>query len=89
MDTQSAFEIAEQALLLVLALSAPAVLTALVVGLLVSVLQAATQIQEQTLAAAFKIVAVFMVVLMTGAMALAALVEFGTWMFESIAEIRG
>lgn len=55
------------ALWLVLLLSAPAIATAAIVGLLVAFLQAVTQIQEQTLPFAFKFVAVALVLFLTGA----------------------
>jgi flagellar biosynthetic protein FliQ len=64
----------QQGLLLVLLVSAPAVLAALVVGLLVSVVQAATQIQEQTLSVAPKLVAVSL-----------TLAAVGLWMVREIA----
>lgn len=53
---------------LVLMLSLPCVLTAAGIGLVVGILQAVTQVQEQTIAAAPKIVAVFMVLIFGGGM---------------------
>jgi flagellar biosynthesis protein FliQ len=61
MDAQALLEMARQALWLVVVLSAPVALTALGVGLLVSVFQAASQIQEFTLSFVPKILAVLMV----------------------------
>ena len=51
--------IIQQALFLVLVVSAPPVLMSLVVGFIISVFQATTQIQEQTLSFAPKVIAVF------------------------------
>ena len=51
-------DLARNAILMALALAGPMLLVALTVGLLVSVLQAVTQIQEQTLAFVPKLVAV-------------------------------
>jgi len=59
-------EIAATALMKVLIWSAPAVLSALLVGFMISLFQAVTQIQEQTLTFVPKIIAVFVVVLITG-----------------------
>ena len=59
-------ELAAQALMKVLIWSAPAVLAGLLVGFTVSLFQAVTQIQEQTLTFVPKIIAVFIVVLITG-----------------------
>ncbi len=65
--------IAERAIWIVLLVSGPLLLIALVVGLIVSIFQATTSIQEQTLAFVPKIVAV-----------LVAIVFFGPWMIEQL-----
>ena len=49
-----------------LAISMPCVLTAAAIGLIVGILQAVTQVQEQTIAAAPKIFAVFLVIIIGG-----------------------
>jgi len=54
-----------KALMLVLILSMPPIIVASVVGTLVSLVQALTQVQEQTLSFAVKLVAVFFAILMT------------------------
>ena len=59
-------ELAATALLKVLVWSAPAVLAGLLVGFMISLFQAVTQIQEQTLTFVPKIIAVFVVILITG-----------------------
>lgn len=56
-------DLARNAMLMALALAAPMLLAALGVGLLVSILQAVTQIQEQTLAFVPKLAAVAMIFL--------------------------
>ena len=53
-------------ILTMLSISMPCVLTAAAIGLVVGVLQAITQVQEQTIAAAPKILAVFLVILLGG-----------------------
>ena len=63
-------------LFLVLMLSMPAVLTAASIGLVVGILQAVTQVQEQTLAAAPKIVLVFLVIIFGGELMLTMLSTF-------------
>ena len=73
MDTSLLTELAAQSLIKVLILSAPAVLAGLLVGFAVSLFQAVTQIQEQTLTFVPKIIAVFLVLLVTGG-----------WMVEQI-----
>jgi flagellar biosynthesis protein FliQ len=69
----SVLELAQRALMIALMVSAPVLGFGLVVGLLVSVFQAATQIQEMTLTFVPKILAVA-----------AAMVLFGPWMLNSI-----
>ena len=61
-------ELTRQALWLVLMLSGPPIAAAAIVGLVVAFLQAATQIQEQTVAYALKFVAIVLALFVTGAM---------------------
>ncbi len=53
-------------LITMLLISMPCVLTAAAIGLVVGILQAVTQVQEQTIAAAPKIIAVFLVIMIFG-----------------------
>ena len=59
MNGTEVLDVGRQAILLVIQLSAPALIVGLVVGVAIGLLQAVTQIQEQTLVYAPKIVAVF------------------------------
>ncbi|MCQ6557905.1 MULTISPECIES: flagellar biosynthesis protein FliQ [Paenibacillus] len=68
--------LAGQAVYTVLKASAPMLVLGLVVGLLVSIFQATTQIQEQTLAFVPKIVAVLLSILLFGPWILNTLVDF-------------
>jgi flagellar biosynthetic protein FliQ len=63
MDPASAIDFARSAILVLLEIIAPAMITALVVGIGIGLLQAMTQIQEQTLVFVPKIVAIFVVLL--------------------------
>lgn len=60
------FEYSYEAILLILILSGPPIILASVVGLFVAIFQAATQIQEQTLSFAIKLVVVMATVLFMG-----------------------
>jgi type III secretion protein S len=62
-------------LMLVLYLSAPPLVIATAVGLIVGLLQAVTQIQDQTLPQALKLVAILVVVVMLGPLLSGALVQ--------------
>jgi flagellar biosynthesis protein FliQ len=76
MSAEFIMGLAGQAVFTVLKVSAPMLVVALVVGLLISIFQATTQIQEQTLAFVPKIVAVMIVVLLFGPWILTTLVDF-------------
>lgn len=68
--------LAGDAVYTVLKASAPMLVLALVVGLIISVFQATTQIQEQTLAFVPKIVAVFVSIILFGPWILNTIVDF-------------
>ena len=73
MDPATTIDFARSAMLVLLEIIAPCMLTALVVGLGIGLLQAVTQIQEQTLVFVPKIVAIFVVLLLALPFAGAAL----------------
>ncbi|TFE03486.1 MULTISPECIES: flagellar biosynthesis protein FliQ [Jeotgalibacillus] len=73
MNGEMVISIAERGVYITLAISLPLMLVALIVGLLVSIFQATTQIQEQTLAFIPKIIAVMV-----------ALIFFGPWMLTQL-----
>ncbi|WP_058303944.1 flagellar biosynthesis protein FliQ [Gorillibacterium timonense] len=76
MSTEFIIKLAGQAVYTVLKASAPMLIIALVIGLIISVFQATTQIQEQTLAFVPKILAVLLSLLIFGPWILATLVDF-------------
>lgn len=71
-----------QAILLTVLISAPPILAALVVGLALATVQALTQIQEQTIQVAAKIVAVFAMLLIFGPRMARLLDRFARVIFE-------
>jgi flagellar biosynthetic protein FliQ len=84
MTSQSVLAIGQQALEMMLLISAPLLLAALAVGLLVSVFQAATQINEMTLTFIPKLVAMCLVLVVTGPWMLATFVDYMQRLFSSI-----
>ncbi|SDT46062.1 flagellar biosynthetic protein FliQ [Paenibacillaceae bacterium GAS479] len=76
MNSDFVIGLAGQAILVTLKASAPMLIIGLIVGLIISIFQATTQIQEQTLAFVPKIVAVFAAVLLFGPWILSTLVDF-------------
>jgi len=75
-SSEFVIQLAGQAVYTVLKASAPMLVLALLVGLIISIFQATTQIQEQTLAFVPKIIAVLLSVLVFGPWILTTLVDF-------------
>ncbi|MGE5707915.1 MAG: flagellar biosynthetic protein FliQ [Bacteroidota bacterium] len=73
-----------QAILLILIVSAPAVLTSLAVGFIAALLMTITSIQEQTLSFVPKTVCVFGVIILVGPWLLTILVQFFTTLWGGI-----
>jgi type III secretion protein S len=84
MDPQTLIELTQRLLLLVLLVSMPVVAAAVLVGLVVGVLQAVTQIQDQSIVFGAKLVACVAVIAALGPWAGAELMQFGHSAFESI-----
>jgi flagellar biosynthesis protein FliQ len=89
MTPQSVVTIGQQALYVMLMLSAPLLLTALVVGLVVSILQAATQINEMTLSFIPKLVAMVAALVIAGPWMITYYVDYVRRLFESIPTVIG
>lgn len=84
MTAEMVMSIAYRAMMLVLMIASPLLMVALVVGLLVSLFQAATQINEMTLSFIPKILAVFTALIIGGAWMLGTLVDFTRELFQNI-----
>ena len=84
MDTSSVLDIAMQAILMGAKLSAPMLVTALVVGFAISLLQSITQVQEVTLSFVPKMVAVSAALVIAGNWMITEMVSFTTQLFERI-----
>ena len=87
--SSSAFNIVSltrEALLLVLLLSLPPIIVASVVGTVVSLFQALTQIQEQTLAFAIKLIAVILTIFATGSWLGEEIFQYSVFVFDRISE---
>ncbi len=70
-------------------IAAPILITATLVGLLISIFQATTQIQEQTLTFVPKLLAVALMGILMGSWMLHTIVSFTTRIFELIANMGG
>ncbi len=89
MTPETVLDIGTQAMEVTALLSAPLLLSALVVGLLVGMLQAATQINEMTLTFVPKLIVVGLVLMFAGPTLLNTLLSFTTRLIESIPDLIG
>ncbi len=89
MTTESVISIGQQALITMLLVAAPMLLVALAVGLLVSIFQAATQINEMTLSFIPKLLAVFATMVIAGPWMTSMLVDYIRRLFTDIPGIIG
>ncbi len=84
MTPESVMTMGRQAMEVTLMIAAPMLLTALIIGLLVSIFQAATQINEQTLAFIPKLVGVFLALIVAGPWMLTIILDYMRTMFSGI-----
>lgn len=84
MQTEQILDITRQAMRVAVLLSAPLLLFGLVVGVLMNVLQAVTQITETTLAVVPKMAAMLLALIVFSPWMLDVLMDFTTQLFESI-----
>ncbi|MCM3123298.1 flagellar biosynthesis protein FliQ [Mesobacillus sp. AQ2] len=89
MTAESVISIAERGIYTVLMISGPLLILALVVGLIVSIFQATTQIQEQTLAFVPKIVAVLVGIIFFGPWMLSYMLSYATEIFSNLTRFVG
>ncbi len=89
MTPETVLDIGTQAMEVTALLSAPLLLSALVVGLLIGMLQAATQINEMTLTFVPKLIVVGLVILFAGPALLNTLMGFTTGLIGRIPELIG
>ena len=82
-------EIAAQTMMVAAKVAAPVLLTALLVGFLISLFQAATQIQEPTLSFVPKMIAVCIALLVTGNWVLSEMISFTHQLFNMLPQLLG
>ncbi|MGO9974654.1 MAG: flagellar biosynthesis protein FliQ [Solirubrobacteraceae bacterium] len=89
MNQDTVVNLASQAMSLALKIAGPLLLVALVIGLLISVFQAVTQIQEQSLSLIPKIAGVAVVIILLGPWMLGQLVAYTTALYTAIPTMVG
>ena len=87
MNIQVVMKLAADALLLGLKLAGPFLVASLIVGLIVSIVQAATQLQEFTLQFIPKIIITVVVIALAGPWMLESLVAYTNELFQSIPQV--
>ncbi|MFA5371066.1 MAG: flagellar biosynthesis protein FliQ [Sideroxydans sp.] len=89
MTPETVMTIGQQAVELTLLVAAPMLLTALIIGLAVSVFQAATQINEMTLSFIPKLFGIFIALLFAGHWMISLLLDYMTRLYSSIPYLVG
>lgn len=89
MTPETILTLGQRALELAILVSAPLLLTGLAVGVLISLFQAATQINEMTLTFVPKLLAIAAVLLLTGQWMLGLLIDFTQTLFKDIPNLIG
>ncbi|MCE5231823.1 MAG: flagellar biosynthesis protein FliQ [Mizugakiibacter sp.] len=89
MTPESVIEIGRHALVLTMLLAAPLLLTALAIGLVIGMFQAATQINEMTLSFIPKLVGLALVLVIAGPWMLRTLVDFTRQLIEGLPGMVG
>ncbi len=75
-----------ETLYLIIKVSAPMLIISLVVGLIISVLQTVTSIQEQTLSFVPKLLSIFLVIMFAGNWIITSISEYFTYLCENFSE---
>lgn len=89
MTPQTVMDIGRQALEITMLVSAPLLLAALVTGLVISIFQAATQINESTLSFIPRLIAMFVTLVFAGPWMLQTMLDYIRRLFESIPSLIG
>ena len=84
MDISSITDIMQATFVVIIKLAAPILLVSLVIGLIISIFQAATQIHEQTLTFVPKLVAIGIILMVLGPWMIAVLSDYTKYVFDQI-----
>lgn len=87
MSVQLVLDVMREAFMKIIMVAGPVVIVAMVVGLVISIFQATTQIQEQTLSFVPKLLAIFITLMIAGNFMLNTLLQFTQSIFKIIASL--
>lgn len=83
MTIDNVVDIARETIIVIIKASAPMLMVSLVVGLIISIFQTVTSIQEQTLSFVPKLLAIFLVLIIAGNWIMTIIVDFTTELYSS------
>jgi len=89
MDMGTAIYILRSGVLQILMMAAPILLVGMITGLIISVIQATTSIQEQTLTFVPKIAAIMSAIIVFGPWMISSMADFARRLFENISSMSG
>ena len=87
MDEVAVLEIGRDALVVILKISGPIMLTGLLIGVIIALFQALTTIQEMTLTFVPKIIAIFISIVIFLPFMMTTLIEFANTLFDRISSV--
>ena len=89
MTADQVLTVMKEALLVALKLSMPMLIVSIVIGLIIAIFQAATQIHEQTLTFVPKVIAIALLLLILGTWMTTVLIEFMEYLFDIMKNLEG
>ena len=89
MTQDQALSVFKEALLTVLKVGGPILIVSIVIGLVISILQAATQVHEQTLTFVPKLLAIGLILLLAGGWMMDTVSDYAREIFKLMSEIGG
>lgn len=87
MDLSNALDVVRSGVMTVIKLSAPILIVSMVIGLVIAIFQAATQIHEQTISFTPKLLAILLVLIIVGSWMMENLQEYTRYIFDLIANM--
>lgn len=88
MSVSEVTQVVQAAMIVILKISAPMLLASMAVGLVISILQAATQVHEQTITFVPKLVVIALCMILLGSWMLETLKDFTTYIFNLIVSLN-
>lgn len=82
MTQDEALTVFKEALLIILKIGGPILVVSIVIGLIISILQAATQVHEQTLTFVPKLLAIGLILLLGGSWMMSVVIDFTKYIFS-------